>query len=177
MTADGQGPGDRWRPLVAALANDRAREVFARLTLGESLTEAVARLSPSRRRHVVETLQRAGLVIGDGDDLRADGTAFARALAESPAAPRPTGVGRFLSPDGRLRGYPAHAEERRRLLALIAGRILRPGEVVDEQTVNERLAAISDDVAALRRYLVDHGLVERTRSGTEYALVKDPTAG
>ncbi|MDT0180875.1 DUF2087 domain-containing protein [Microbacterium oleivorans] len=104
-------------------------------------------------------------------------TAFARTLAETPAAPRPTGVERFLSPDGRLSGYPARAEERRRLLALIAGRILRPGEVVDEQTVNERLAAISDDVAVLRRYLVDHELVERTRSGTEYAVVADPTAG
>jgi hypothetical protein len=92
-------PDFHWRPVIAALANDRAREAFARLTLGASADEAFTGLSPSRRRHVVETLRAAGLITGD-DDPRADG-------------------------------------------------------------------------AALRRYLVNHDIVERTRSGTEYALVAD----
>lgn len=168
---------EHWRPVIAALANDRAREVFARLTVGETVDAALEGLSPSRRRHVVETLRAAGLVTGDVDDLRADGGVFARILAAAPAAPRPTGPERFLSPDGRLQRYPAQAGERRALLALIAGRILQPGEVVDERAINERLASVTDDVAVLRRYLVDHGLLERTRSGGEYALVPDaPTA-
>lgn len=29
------------------------------------------------------------------------------------------------------------------------------------------------DVAVLRRYLVDHGILERTRSGSEYALARE----
>ncbi|MDZ8276432.1 DUF2087 domain-containing protein [Microbacterium aquimaris] len=32
------------------------------------------------------------------------------------------------------------------------------------------MSGFSHDVAILRRHLVDHGLVERTASGTEYAL-------
>lgn len=161
---------DQWRPLVAALANDRVREAFARLTLGADADEALEGLPPSRRRHVVETMRRAGLVT---DDLRADGGAFARALAAAPSPPRPTGIARYLSREGRLIGYPSNPDERRELLTLLAARILAPGEILDERGINERLAALTDDVAVLRRYLVDHELVERTRSGTEYALVVD----
>lgn len=164
---------DQWRPLVAALANDRVREAFARLTLGASADDALGGLSPSRRRHVVETMRRAGLVT---DDLRADGEAFARVLASAPAAVRPTGVARYLSREGRVIGYPSNPDERRELLTLLAARILAPGEILDERGINERLEAVTDDVAALRRHLVDHDLVERTRSGTEYALVVDPTS-
>ena len=43
-------------------------------------------------------------------------------------------------------------------------------EVLTEREVNERLLAHSDDVAVLRRYLVDYRLVERRSDGTEYAL-------
>lgn len=164
---------DQWRPLVAALANDRVREAFARLTLGASADDALGGLSPSRRRHVVETMRRAGLVT---DDLRADGEAFARVLASAPAAVRPTGVARYLSREGRVIGYPSNPDERRELLTLLAARILAPGEILDERGINECLEAVTDDVAALRRHLVDHDLVERTRSGTEYALVVDPTS-
>ncbi|TDL45410.1 DUF2087 domain-containing protein [Microbacterium oleivorans] len=164
---------DQWRPLVAALANDRVREAFARLTLGASADDALGGLSPSRRRHVVETMRRAGLVT---DDLRADGEAFARVLASAPAAVRPTGVARYLSREGRVIGYPSNPDERRELLTLLAARILAPGEILDERGINERLEAVTDDVAALRRHLVDHDLVERTRSGTEYALVVDPSS-
>ena len=168
MERSGDG---QWRPLVAALANDRVREVFARLTLGADADTALESLSPSRRRHVVETLRRAGLIT---DDLPADGDAFARLLASAPATPRPAGVERYLARDGRLAGYPSSPNERRELLTVLARRVLRPGEVLDEHGINERLAALTDDVAVLRRYLVDHELVERTRSGTAYALVAEP---
>ena len=54
----------------------------------------------------------------------------------------------------------------------MASRILVDDERLTEREINERLAAIVDDVAAIRRYLVDEGLIERTRSGTEYALAR-----
>jgi hypothetical protein len=52
----------------------------------------------------------------------------------------------------------------------VAGQALAPHEVVDERGMNERLAAFSDDTAVLRRYLVDIGIIERRRDGSEYAL-------
>lgn len=162
---------EQWRPVVAALANDRVREVYARLVLGSSADDALADLAPSRRRHIRAALLDAGLVTGD--DLRPDAAVFARVLAAASTRAKPTGALRFLSADGRLLAYPSQHSERHELLGIIARRTLAPGEVVTEPEINERLERVSDDVAVLRRYLVDHEFVERTRSGTEYALVED----
>jgi hypothetical protein len=114
----------------------------------------------------VQTLARAGLLGGDG---RVSGGVF-RDLLAAAAPPRREGIDRFLV-DGRIVQYPSNPAERQALLQRVAASVLEPGEVVDEAGINERLAAFHDDVAVLRRYLVDAHLVERTRSGTEYALV------
>ncbi len=47
-----------------------------------------------------------------------------------------------------------------------------PGEILTERAVNDRLAAIVDDVAAMRRYLVDAGLLERSRDGGAYSRAR-----
>jgi hypothetical protein len=96
---------------------------------------------------------------------------FAEVLAAAPVPPQPTGPERFLR-DGRIDRYPAAQGERAELLALVASRAFRPREVLGEAEVNERLASFCDDVAVLRRYLVDFGLLVRTRSGSEYALAE-----
>ena len=44
-------------------------------------------------------------------------------------------------------------------------------QILDERETNARLEPFTSDVAALRRHLVDAELLERTRSGSEYALV------
>lgn len=161
-----------WRALVAALANDRVREVYAAVVLGRPLDEALDGLSPSRRRHVLATLVGSGLMVETAEGLRPDPTVFARALAAAPRAPRPQGIERFLTPDGRIRSYPANPGERAELLGLVAARTLAPGDVVSEAEFNERISFFTTDAAVLRRYLVDHGFVERTRSGSAYALVE-----
>ena len=38
----------------------------------------------------------------------------------------------------------------------------------DEDEINRRLAAVTDDVAGVRRMLVDTGWLERDRAGTTY---------
>ena len=77
---------------------------------------------------------------------------------------------------GRLMGLPSKPAERLELLRLLAARVLRPGEVVAEKELNLRLAAFDDDVASLRRLMVEAELLERTPTGTEYALVApEPT--
>ncbi|MEV8368107.1 DUF2087 domain-containing protein [Microbacterium sp. NPDC064584] len=161
-------PAEGWRAIVAALANDTARAVYAEfVTAGASPT--LDALSPSRARHVREALTRSGLLSVDGADLRVVPDVFARALVANPVRPRPQGVERFLGPDGRITAYPADRSVRAELLAHVAARAFPDDRVLSEREVNEQLAAFTDDVAVLRRHLVDHGELARTRSGSEYA--------
>lgn len=91
-------------------------------------------------------------------------------LPARPSRPR-SGPERFLRADGSVDRYPAQHGERRALLALIADRAFLLGAVYSESEVNDALRPFSPDVATLRRYLIDHALLERTRSGTEYARI------
>lgn len=155
-----------WRVLVAALANDDARTVYAQLVLGQEPDLGGTQRAARSVEQSVRKLSRAGLVDDSG---RVSGVVF-RDLLAAAASPRRDGIDRFLV-DGRIVQYPSNPAERQALLQRVAASALQPGEVVDEAEINERLAAFHDDVAVLRRYLVDAQLVERTRSGTEYALV------
>jgi hypothetical protein len=159
-----------WRAIIAALANDTARTVYAEIILsGTSAT--LDGLAPSRRRHVIGTLTGAGLVEGRDPDLRPIASVFARALRAAPARARAEGLERFLDAEGKIRAYPADKKVRAELLSSIARQALSAGEVLTEREVNERLDQFTDDVVVLRRYLVDHGQLERTRTGSEYALL------
>lgn len=92
---------------------------------------------------------------------------------------RADGVERFLDASGRIDRYPQRDADRRALLAWVADRAFPGGEVLAEREVNERLApfAPGGDVAVLRRHLVDHELLERTRSGSQYARAsRSPTS-
>ncbi len=70
---------------------------------------------------------------------------------------------------GRLRRLPSAAKRRRWVLEHIASRF-QPGETYPEREVNGLLLPVYDDVAALRRALVDHGLLHR--EGGRYRLVR-----
>jgi hypothetical protein len=78
-----------------------------------------------------------------------------------------TGIQRFLV-DGRISTYPAAPSERGALLRWVRDQVITPDEALSEPEMNDRLAKFHDDVAVLRRYLVDFGLVERHFDGTEY---------
>lgn len=160
-----------WRAILAALANDTVRSVYAELvTTGTSAT--LERLSPSRRRHVRGTLKASGLVDVDDDDrLRPVPDVFGRALRAAPTRPRADGVQRYLDEEGRIRAYPADGRARRELLAWIARQTADADEVLTEREINDRLARFTTDVALLRRSLVDHELMERTPTGSEYVVL------
>jgi hypothetical protein len=81
-------------------------------------------------------------------------------------------VTRFLR-FGRIDTYPANKAERRELLAWIVNDAIRPDEDLTEKQVNERLLGYADDVVMLRRYLIDFGLLERTRSGSCYSRPRE----
>ena len=151
------------RAVLALLANPDTRRALARV-----VTQTESEPGEREYRRGLERLVAAGIVT----DGRVDEAAL-RGLLQESARPRPVGVERFLTPSGRLIGLPSRDDERVELLALLARRVLQPGEVVTEKVLNERLAEVDHDVAMLRRLMVEAELVERTPTGTEYALVVD----
>jgi len=66
----------------------------------------------------------------------------------------------FLAPDGSLTSIPTRIRKRLVVLDLLAQQF-EPGERYDETQVNIRLRAFHPDVAALRRYLVEEGFLDR----------------
>lgn len=73
-------------------------------------------------------------------------------------------VQRFLNPDGGLRQMPAKRGPRLLVLERIAQRI-PTGRDLPEAAVNDMLRPVSQDVAMLRRALVDEGMLERWPPG------------
>ncbi|MGC5615879.1 DUF2087 domain-containing protein [Georgenia sp. Z1491] len=161
-----------WRPLIAALANPHCRLVFSQIVVGESAEVIGSDLGPTRRRRTLDALVRSGLVREEEGTFVACSDVFADALAAG-ASDRPQGPERFLDGEGRIDRYPTDLDERRALLHLLARKTIGEGEVLPERELSERLTAFADDTARLRREMIDHEVMERTPSGSEYARVLD----
>lgn len=158
--------------LVRLLADDARRRAVAALLLGAVDTAGVTAATGLGTREVVTAVGRlvdAGLV-----EQGSDGTlvvlAEAFTLAARAAAPTPpedTGASsesakvlRAFVRDGRLTAIPAQHTKRLVVLDLLAQEF-EPGRRYREPEVNRLLARWHDDVAALRRYLVDDGFLDR----------------
>jgi len=83
-------------------------------------------------------------------------------------------VVRAFMRDGRLVAIPAKPSKRDLLLPVILDRCFPEARAFEETEVNQRLAQLHPDVAALRRYLVDGGWM--TREGGIYRRTR-PMAG
>jgi len=66
----------------------------------------------------------------------------------------------FLAPDGSLTAIPTKIRKRLVVLDLLAQQF-EPGRHYEETEVNNALRAYHPDVAALRRYLVEEGFLDR----------------
>lgn len=156
---------NEWHAVLAALANPDARSVYAEIVLGAPQT---ALLSAKKRERAVTTLCNAGLIsVEVNGDFTLVPDAMAKVLARA-AEPRREGVDRFIR-NRRIERYPMRPTERQAVLKWVADDAFQIDEVLTEPEVNERLAPYDADVAALRRYLVDEGLLLRTKSGTSYS--------
>jgi hypothetical protein len=80
-------------------------------------------------------------------------------LGQAPAAPADPIVQRFWV-DGRLAVIPARRAKRLLVLDWLAQEF-EPGRRYSEPSVNGVLKRFHPDVAALRRYLVDEGFLDR----------------
>jgi hypothetical protein len=86
-------------------------------------------------------------------------------MTDPPTAAEIDKVLRSYLRDGRLVSMPRAGRKRRIVLDNIA-QLFEPGVRYPEVDVNLRLRQVWPDVAALRRYLVDAGLLDR--SDAEY---------
>jgi hypothetical protein len=84
------------------------------------------------------------------------------------------GLSPFFDPYGRLIVVPAKRAKRLAVLDRLA-QLFEPGERYSEGEVNQRLRSVHDDVAMLRRYLVDEGFLDR--AGGIYWRIGGTVAG
>jgi hypothetical protein len=163
--------------LLGMLADDARRKAFAAVVLGARTTQAVADTAGLDLKTAVRALERlaaAGLVVDQpGQGLHAPIDLFraaAAALATQRPAPDPAALGatpeqadvlrNFMAADGRLERIPAVHSKRLVVLDFLAQQF-EPGRVYPEADVNFMLGKFHRDYAALRRYLVDEGFLER----------------
>jgi hypothetical protein len=152
-------------------------ELVRRGKEGATIAE-LAYLLDVRKPEAGETLARlvgAGLATGTGDGVY---RAIPGVLREAAAAVDRTQPIAHLLADypqlrdnfahGRLTDLPPTMSDRYAQLGELIARFLDLQELCDEDTVNRRLAGIADDVAAVRRMLVETGWLERDRAGSTY---------
>jgi hypothetical protein len=143
--------------LVSALSDPDRLQLFARISAapgGLPAEPATAKLA--------KRLLDAGLVAVDDGRYRAVPEVFRDALAKAPVDPLDA-----LFRHGRLVSIPHSGKRRQLLLAHLAERF-EPGRLYTEQDVREKLSMVHDDHATLRRYLVDDGLLQRSKDGGTY---------
>ncbi len=161
--------------IVRLLADDKRRKIVAALVLADGAMTAsgLGESSGLSLRDVVDGVDRllgGGLVEKVDDTYLLVDAAFQHAArAEAPSAPvsahadQPEDIARVLDvafKDGRLVQWPSKRTKRLIVLDRLAQEF-EPGRHYSEREVNRMLRSFDDDVAALRRYLVDERFLDR----------------
>ncbi|GAA3372855.1 hypothetical protein GCM10020367_30320 [Streptomyces sannanensis] len=69
---------------------------------------------------------------------------------------------------GRLTAIPRKTARREQLLVHLVETLFEQDRTYTEPEVNEALLTVHGDCSALRRYLVDSGLLARAKDGSSY---------
>lgn len=159
--------------LWGLLAEDERLRVFAALALGDRALSVIAERAaldlPAVAR-ALKRLEKGGLVVRDGNDWVLDRALIAeraRAAAVAPQLyveegldPAAAAVLRSFLRDGRLTRIPAMHSKRLVVLDHVA-KVFEIGVRYPEREVDAMVRAFHPDYAALRRYLVDEGFLDR----------------
>jgi hypothetical protein len=161
--------------IAGLLADDDRRAVVAALVLGSTTVPDVVQATGLSARAAATALARLvdGELVVRGDDGShlLLGEAFRRAaIAAAPARPEPDPTGdvpedaarvlRTFLRGGRLTSIPMQQAKLRIVLDRLAQEF-EPGHRYPEREVNRILRAFHEDVAALRRHLVDQEFLTR----------------
>jgi len=159
--------------LVGLLANAERRRVVAALELGARNIDEVGAatgLSAVQVAKAMGKLVEAGLVLNSEEGFTVDGDVFQQAarLAHTRSvsdefSDEPDQVRKVLRAfvtDGRLQSIPVASAKRLIVLDWLA-QDFEPGQTYTEKMVNLILGKRYPDTAALRRYLVDNGFLNR----------------
>ena len=156
------------RSLAGLLADERRLRALSAVALGASTTAdvaAAAGLSSREAAAAVHRLAAAGLL--SGDPLQVDLAALRAAAADAAPAVEADDVPhlRAFVRGRRLVGLPAQPTRRWDVLAHVVQETFAAGRDYDEAEVNALLAPWCEgapvDHAALRRYVVESGLMSR----------------
>ena len=132
---------------VAGLVESRPRPPYVEYSLRVDRLQSVGRMLDELERSTEEQTSLPGPA---GEDLPAFDAKVLRAFIV----------------DDRLVSIPAQEKKRQVVLAYLRDRCFTEDRPYPEKEVNQRLALFHPDVASLRRYLVDTGLM--TRAAGEY---------
>ncbi|GMQ94415.1 MAG: hypothetical protein BMS9Abin12_1905 [Acidimicrobiia bacterium] len=184
--SDRAGPLDLLRAVLDPLRLAVLSESFGE---GVSMGEISERLDVPKKEvaRAVGDLRSSGLLSADGTINRIALAEIGRSLPqEDPHLGAPMEgpwtedeartLGRFFSA-GRLIEIPSSARKRRLVLERIAQEF-EPGERYAERDVNFKIQLIHADYAAIRRYMVDEGFMDRAdgaywRTGGRYETPSD----
>jgi len=167
--------------IVGLLADPGRMRVLAAVALGartDPETAAASGLSAREAAAARRRLAEGGLLVVGEHGWEVDYAGLRAAARDRSSAHRPApgegGLAPFVA-GRRLRSLPAAQGRRRLVLQHVASTSFDPGADYDEPAVDERLRAWCDggevDHVALRRYLVDGGLL--LRGGGVYRLAPD----
>ncbi|WP_214402493.1 DUF2087 domain-containing protein [Pseudonocardia lacus] len=160
--------------IVGLLAEPERLKVLSALALGARTPAAVVAATGLGAREVGRALQKlqAGGLVDGALAVRVEVIKEAAIAAAPPGGADPDVadevVGRFVR-DGRLLSMPAQDAKRRQVLEFLV-QSFEPGRRFPEREVDAVLRAWTEgggiDHVAVRRYLVDHGLL--AREGGDY---------
>jgi hypothetical protein len=171
--------------LLTQLSNPARLRAFAGLVArgkeGFSVTEMSFLLDMTKPEagEALGRLAALGLASGSGDGyyrakpevLREAAQALVGTLPIAPLLKEYPQLKSFFA-HGRLTSLPPTLSERYEQIAELLARFLAVEGVLTEDEVNKRLAVVTDDVAAVRRMLVETGWLERDRAGTSYGSAR-----
>jgi hypothetical protein len=160
--------------LAGLLADANRRRVFAALVLGDQTVDQVRESTGLTSREIGKAIARLVdgelVVTGSYNVYYVVEEAFSAAAREAAPArdedehgDAPAEAARVLRSfvrDGRLTSIPTQHSKRLVVLDRLAQEF-EPGQHYTERQVNAILRRWHDDTAALRRYLVDDGFMER----------------
>ncbi|WP_159613788.1 DUF2087 domain-containing protein [Glutamicibacter sp. JC586] len=159
-------PANQWIQVAAGLKNASMRQLLGEVLAG---TQIPAAPSKSQSKDLARW-QKIGLLTHEAEQWKINEQFLDRTLQQASAQkPESSGIQRFFT-GHKLSTMPAKPADRHAVMLYIRDAVITDGERLREEQLNERLRVFHQDVALLRRFMVDHALLLRAADGSSYQL-------